>query len=81
MFGIVSMPRTQIVGNQGLEAFAVGRVVSQLFPALGRLVHRKGDRLANKRLTRLEMIVEAAMRQTRKLHQIDDAEPFGALLA
>jgi hypothetical protein len=27
------------------------------------------------------MVIEAAMRQTRELHQVDNAEPFRALLA
>jgi hypothetical protein len=45
------------------------------------LVHRKGDRLADKRGTRLEMVIEAAVGQTRELHQVDNTEPFRALLA
>ena len=81
MFGIVAMPGTKIVGNQPLQAFTIGLVVSQLFPTIGGLVHCEGYRLANKRFTRVEMVIEAAMRQTCKLHQVDYTKAFGALLA
>jgi len=75
------MPGTKIIGDQSLEALSVGFVVGQLFPSLCGLVHCKGNRLANKRGTRIEMVIEATMCQARELHQVDNAEPFGAFFA
>ena len=74
------MPGTKIIGDQRFEALPVGLPVRQFFPPLGHLVHCKSDRLANKRGTRIEMVIEAAMRQTRELHQVDNAEPLGTVL-
>src|SRR6266487_5466238 len=75
------MPGTKIIGDQRLEALPVGLPVRQFFPSLSHLVHCKSDGLANKRGARIEMIVEAAVRQTRELHQVDNTEPIGALQA
>jgi len=75
------MPGTKVIGDQGFEAVPVGLPVRQFFPPLGHLVHCKSDCLADKRGTRNKMVIEAAMRWTRELHQVGNAAPFGTLLA
>ncbi|MGY3109120.1 hypothetical protein [Bradyrhizobium sp. LM6.9] len=78
--GIVAVAGTEIIGDQRLETILVCLPVRQFFPPLGRLIHRKRNCLANKRGTRLEMVIEPAVRKTGELHQFDNTKPFGTVL-
>jgi len=75
------MSLRQVESDDARKAFTRDRPFSDPTPAIHRLFHRLREGLVDEVSPRLEMKIEATMRQAGRLHQLGDLDAFDTPLA